>query len=284
MNKLRDLIEKKRNKTQISAHIYGSGKSVKRVKLLSISGLKIAVGDMPWRAPNLGPYDYWVTNNTYFPIPWRAKDLKIINKSGALTLISTNCANLPENYKNLMYIQNKLELILSTENIILYDTHHFYGNTDGCIGKACATLNEKFSPGKTIQEELGLKFFMKEIPYLNGYATINALALAILLNCNPIFIHGVELPEFTKDYKYYRNFSKITTLGFKMLVLRIKEMTESNFRKIPSDFSGEARIQLLRDFEAVGSLAESADISIFFTNKESPLNNLPGYKFWNLID
>jgi hypothetical protein len=277
---LSTLIAKNKNKSQIAAHIFGSGKSVVAANKLKIEGLKIAVGDMPWRAPNLGPYNYWVTNNTYFPIPWRAKDIKIIRKNGAVTLISTVCANLIENYKNPLLVQKKMKLLLESEDIILYDTHHFNGDTDSCAGKPCEILFKNFAPGKTIQEELGAKFNIKHPPYKMGHATTNAIALAILLNCNPIFIHGVELPSTTKAYRYYRNYRKFSTLGFKFRLIRLKEIIESNFRNLPSDFSGEALDQVLKDFQSVGNIAKSAGVPLYFTNKDSPLKNLTGYFLW----
>jgi hypothetical protein len=279
MTSLRELINKYSSEPVNEAHVYGSAKSVIIARKYSINGLKFAVGDMPWRAKDLGPYDFWVTNNTYFPIPWKSKDLKIIKSSKAITLISTHCANLPSNSKNLTAVEEVLRSLIQNNSLILYDAYHFGGNLKECQSKPCAKLYKIFSPGESIQEELSKKFEISELSYLTGHATLNAIALAILFNCKNIFIHGVELPVTQGSYSYYKQFRKITTLELKMKILLILQRTIPHMKKKPTDFAGEAGDQLLKDFESVGILAASIGANLYVTSPTSPLIKLNGFSY-----
>ena len=263
-----------------TAQIYASGPSVIVAKHLNLEGLKIAVGDMPWRASNLGPYDYWITNNTYFPLPWKKKHLKIMDKIRSKTFISTSCISNVSNKNELQCIVSDLNKMRESKPVIFYNTHHFTDFHSQCSNQSCNTLHNEFLPGPTLQELLANRFNLSEIGYEMGHATLNAIAMAILLNCNPIYIHGVELPASTRKYKHYRNLTRIIKVGFKMRVIIFFERVMPVLADKPSDFSGEVRRQLLDDFRRVGEIASTAGIQLYSTSKLSPLNDITGYKYF----
>ena len=262
------------------AHIYGSAPSVSVVRHIDIHGLKIAVGDMPWRAKNLGPFDFWMTNNTYFPIPWKSRNFKVLKSS--TTLISSACVNGPDAINNFDSAVNRLKEMITKGDIILYDAQHFKNCQNSCAGQPCCEVYKILEPGLSIQEELSAKFKIPHPAYIIGHATINAIALAILFNCNPIFIHGVELPEYERDYKYYKGWYKISPLGHKSVLAQLKKKIVARTKIYRTDFSGEARSQLLLDFESIGKIALSENIKLFCTSKNSPLNELKGYTKLNV--
>jgi hypothetical protein len=278
---LHELIEKHDySGSNYPAHIYGSAPSVSVVKKLNIQGLKIAVGDMPWRGKDLGPYDFWVTNNTYFPIPWKSRDFTFVKS--CTTLISTACVNGPDGISDLENITTRLKNLIWKNEIILYDAQHFKGFKSSCSGQSCCEVFEKFKVGLSIQEELSNRFKISGPAYKIGHATINAIALAILFNCNPIFVHGVELPEFERDYKYYKGWHKISPSGYKTSLGFLKKKIVSRNRKHRTDFSGQARKQLLLDFEAVGKIASLEGIDLFYTSENTPLHRLKGFTKFNI--
>ena len=279
---LHELIEKHDySGSNYPAHIYGSAPSVSVVKNMDVQGLKIAVGDMPWRGKDLGPFDFWITNNTYFPIPWKSRDYTVVKSS--TTLISTACVNGPDGFSDLNNVVIRLKEMITKNEIILYDAQHFKSFKNPCSGQSCCEVYERFQVGLTIQEELSKKFKISGPAYVIGHATVNAIALAILFNCNPIFVHGVELPEFERDYKYYKGWYKISPLGYKTSMGYLKKKMVSQSKKYKTDFSGETRRQLLLDFEAVGKIASLEGIDLFYTSKNSPLNKLIGFTKFNIL-
>jgi hypothetical protein len=273
------IVLENRNSKQIPAHIYGAAPSVRIARKYKFQAIKIAVGDMGWRAPELGPYSYWFTNNTYFPLPWNKTHLKKIAKSKATTFISSTSVCGLDETKNIEDILTYLSEIISRNKIVLYDTSHILGLECTPLGNCCKFI-KKFNINSTPQEELSKLINKAEPAYELGHTVLNSLAFAILLNCNPILISGVEFPEVMKDYKWYKNWKNANGLKLRIIILLQQYFPMYNKKK--TDFAGEFKIRLLRDFEAIGVIAEKLNIKIYSTSKTSPLNNLPGYSYINL--
>jgi hypothetical protein len=68
MDSLRDLLAKRNIDYSKPGLVLGSAPTVRRVRSMKFDGVRIGVGDMPWRAPEFGPYDYWVTANQHFEL------------------------------------------------------------------------------------------------------------------------------------------------------------------------------------------------------------------------
>jgi hypothetical protein len=276
---LQKIIKNNRNSIQIPAHIYGGAPSVKIAEKVDFNCIKIAVGDMAWRAPNFGPYQYCFTNNTYFPLPWKKKHLKIIVNSTAITFISSSSVAGIKPTEKIEDILNLLDEVVLKNNIVPYDTLHF--NRLSCNpSNNCCKFVEKFNINSTPQEELAKLVNLIKPAYQTGHTILNSLSFAILLNCNPILISGVEFPESMREYKWYKNWKNV--LGIKMRLIILLEQFLPIYNKKKTDFAGEYRDILLKDFEKIGLIAAKLNIKIYSTSKTSPLNSLPGYSYLKL--
>ena len=279
MTNLDEFLEKNGQTRNSIAEIFGSAPTVKIAKKFKKPSTKFAVGDMPWRAPKLGPYDFWITNNTYFPLPWRKKDLKKLIKSKSKVFISSSSVNnLSENEK-IEDVLDTLKALQKNYEFIYYDTNHFSDSEESHNNENCCKFTLKFNTGKPIQMKLSEFLGKSGKSYVIGHATINAIALALMLNFKEIYVHGVELPEKMGDYKYYKNW-KFAMPDFKLRITIL--IQQYIFKNIKSDFGNENQIKFLEDFQKVGKIADELETPIFVSSSTSPLLKLPGYKYINL--
>lgn len=278
---LTELIDAHKLNEQQPAHIFGSAPSVKNATKMHLNGLKLAIGDMPWRAPEFGPYNYWVTANTWFPLPWKKKHNKIIENSRAKVLISSVCANSQTGKANINLIISEFEKLSVFNNIVMYDHRHISGKyCKNYTDEPCCILSKHFNLGDSIQDKLAA--FTNGICKINisTSAVANSLILAILLGCNPIYIHGIEIPQKMSEYRYYKNWKNIN--GIKPRVLLLMQQYLPFYRRMKTDFSGEYKKELLNVFNLIGKAAIQSQIQIFSTSKTSPINELPGYDYLRL--
>jgi hypothetical protein len=274
MKDLRTVINSKKNTYQMPAHIYGGAKSVKAEKKIKGMRIKIALGDMVWRGSNFGPYDFWITNNTYFPLPWNMKHLEMINKSGAITFINSSCVRGVSSKEKLENVFKSIKSIELTSKIYFYDSSH--KNMSKCLPEnKCCLFVDEFKIYSGLQQELKKYVNYKSEVYECDHSLFHAVALAILLNCNPIYISGIEFPEFMKDYKHYKNWKQI--LGLKLRILVFIQQYLPLIRNKKTDFSGNFRLEILRDLEAIGDLAKKLGIEIYTTSNKGLLRNLSGF-------
>lgn len=264
-------------------HIYGSAPTVKNSISIKEKCVKIAVGDMPWRAPEFGPYDYWLTANSYFPLPWRRKDLRILKKFTGITFINSTCVDRVTDKNQLSKVLQKLRLIQESNNkIIFYDQMHFSNKLcNPSNPRPCCIFYKYFNLDSTIQETFSRKFNV-ELPYTLGHQTLSAIAFAIMLNAKTIYISGVELPKIYKDYKWYRNW-KLPSNNLKLRFIIATQQYLPLYNLKSTDFSGLARQELLDGYSNLGKIAQKMEIKIYTTSMNSPLNNLPGYSYKSII-
>lgn len=276
MSNLDEFLEKNKRKRNGAAEIFGSAPTVKIAKKMKKTSTKFAVGDMPWRAPELGPFDFWVTNNTYFPLPWRKKDLKKLIKSESKVFISSSSVNNLNKNEKIKDVLDTLKVLEDDYDFIYYDTSHGTNAGNKHINSNCCEFCLKFKTGKPIQEKLSEFLGETGESYTIGHATINAIALALMLNFEEIYIHGVELPENMGNYKYYKNW-KFVMPDFKLRIIIL--IQQYILRKTKSDFGNENQIKFLQDFEKVGRIAKELRTPIFVSSRTSPLLKLPGYQY-----
>lgn len=193
-----------KSEIQKPALVMGSAPSVSIIKNMDIDAIRIGVGDLPWRAPKLGPYDYWVTANTYYPLPWKKNHLKDIKKTNARLLLSTasvanvSVGDMPQTLTNLRHL-------VEQEDIIVYDQRHT-NNVLCNPNKNCCKFQNYFKINQTIQEILNSKINLVAPSYSEGSTVaLHGFALAVLLKCNPIYLVGIELPNSVSKYKHYNN-------------------------------------------------------------------------------
>ena len=257
--------------------VMGSAPSVSITRNLDLDIVKIGVGDLPFRAVNLGPYDFWVSSNGYYPLAHDKKHLSHIRKYCRNFLLSPQSLQLVDraNYiKTLDFINS----ILPSSNIIIYDQIHFGGKS--CFPKNyCCDFWEYFGNEIPLQDLVSAQYQAENAYRVTHTVATHGLALAVLLKLNPIYIAGIELPATVKDYNYYRWWKNpLPLMTIRLLIQRIMKP------KLKTDFGGNAATDTLRDFENIARIAQKANISIYCLNKTSILTKVDGIEYLSVID
>ena len=279
MNSLEKYIKQNSLQFNRSALVLGSAPTVKIVSKITFDGIRIGVGDMPVRAKRLGPYDYWVTANTYYPLPWVAKDRRDIEQSNAITLISSmSVVHSGESKEN---IYSSLEDISTSQQFILYNQKHF--DRIDCRDKdLCCQVSQHLVKGLSIQEILGQESGLNAPAYGEGSTVaLHGYALAVLLKANPIYLSGIELPIQYKDYRAYKNLFRPNE-GILSKIKRVFRDYIYVSRKRKTDFGAAGQKSILHDFESISKIAVSFGIKTFSLSQTSPLNNVSGINFIKL--
>lgn len=276
MNSLEDYVSQNSLDFKTSALVMGSAPSVKSVSKIQFSGIRIGVGDMPVRARKMGPFDYWVCANSYYPLPWISNDIRDIELSKAITLIASMSAIHSKVSKKIKL--SALQNASKSPNYILYNQKHFKKNS--CFEKSlCCEISENLIEGPSIQELLG-KMNGSESPAYGEGSTVmlHGYALAVLLKASPIYLVGIELPIHYKDYRAYRNlFRPNEKLTSKMMRVFRDYLLISKYRK--TDFGEAGQKAILDDFRSIAEIAEKMGIKTYSLSKTSPLNRVAGIDY-----
>lgn len=256
------------------ALVMGSSPTVKMVSNFPFDGIRIGVGDMPVRAPEFGPYDFWVCANSYYPLPWNRKHRKDIDDSSARTLIASMSV-LHSNEPDEAKFEALAEIFKSDSNI-LYEQRHFY-ELPCSPRKLCCEVSGKFELGQTIQEFLGQLIQQPNPAYSEGATVaLHGYALAVLLRANPIYIAGVDLPTTTKSHRSYRHwFRPHESLPRK--VIRLFRDWRDSGEKL-SDFGNAGLDNILMDFRLISEVAHSLNLTTISLSEKSSLNILEHIK------
>lgn len=257
------------------ALVMGSSPTVKVVSNFPFSGIRIGVGDMPVRAPELGPYDYWVCANTYYPLPWNKKHRQAIEKSGARTLIASMSPLHSTDSESAKF--DALQEFIESDHNILYEQRHFHKSTCN-PQEICCAISERFNLGKPIQELLGQLVSSNDPAYSEGATVaLHGYALAVLLGANPIYISGVDLPSTTKKYVAYRNWFRPSEKLVDKPIRIIRDFI--SFGRTASDFGNAGISNILADFEKISEIATKRGIQTFCLSATSPLVNVQGIDY-----
>lgn len=264
------------------AIVMGSAPSVKILKRINFSGIRIGVGDMPWRAPKFGPYEYWVTANTYYPLPWVKKHLRDILRSGSKVLLSSgSVANYPQSVKNLI---SDLGSNKEFSSLIFYDHQHIAPHSKDFLNSGCCLFRERLVMDEPIQIQLSKLVGKSEAAYGSGSTVaLHGFALAVLLRSNPIYIAGVELPTKQSAYKAIRNFKRPDEILLRKLWRILKQNFHFGNQEIV-DWPERVREEILDDFQAIANVAHSVGIGIFCLSSTSPLLQLNHIEFGEIPD
>ena len=273
-NSLKNLHEQALSRTtQLPGMVIGTAPNIKSLRGKFFSGVKIGVGDAPWRAPELGPYDYWVCSNSEYPIPWIQKHKQSLEDSKAIILLAPfTFDNYPDDLPELFQfvVDNCFN-----ERYLWYDQSHFEGVL--CEPRRpCCEFYERYITEPSIQEFLNKIINSSDGPaFPRGHTVaLFGYALAVLLRLNPIYLIGIELPEQLKDYRHYKNWKRPA----EKLKSRFKRLIQQFFPFLPSrpiDLAGK-RQEIVSDFSTVHSLALKLGIKTISLSPTSPLNNIPG--------
>jgi len=264
----------------IPALVVGSAPNIKVLKHQDFKGIKIGVGDVPWRASELGPFKYWVTANNVYPLPWFTSDKKdIINSNSHLILSSSSYSEDKNQWPNTKL---RLSRLARETGVTFYDHKHFGGKLCKPIS-GCCLFFEDMVGSSTIQEILNGKIRKSGPGYSTGHTVAaHGLALALVLQYNPVYIVGVELPKTFGNYKAYKNY-KIQNEKIWALIKRyIKYFIPRYSNSTNIDFANNYK-QIIEDFQSIIDIAVMMGIQVISLSKTSPLNNLRGVEVVDLI-
>ena len=270
MNQISNLPEAQPNTPTL---IIGSAPGIKILKNSYFQGVKIGIGDVPWRAKELGPYKYWITANSVYPLPWLKKDMKDIRLSNShLILNSLSNSSDKNEWKKRKSVLAKMALL---SDVTFYDSRHFASKLCDPI-RGCCLFYKDLAGSKTIQEILNLKIGKSGPSYsLGSTVALHGLALGLILQYNPIYILGVELPKTFGEYKAHKNFKipreKIWDLGKRYIKYLLPKFNNSTNIDFANNYE-----QIIEDFQSIIDIAGMLNIKIISLSKTSPLNNLRG--------
>jgi hypothetical protein len=263
------------------ALIVGSAPGIKILKEKSFQGVKIGVGDVPWRAKELGPFKYWITANSVYPLPWLASDMKDIHISNC-HLILNSVSNI-DNENQWERRKSVLDNITITSDVTYYDSRHFENELCEPI-RGCCLFFKDLVRDRTIQEILNMKIGKSGPSYSSGSTVaLHGLTLAIILECNPIYIVGVELPKTYGNYRAYKNYKMPREKMWALMKRYIKYFIPSYKNSTSIDFAKNYD-QIIIDFQAILDVAAALDIQVISLSKSSPLNDLQGIEVKELSD
>jgi hypothetical protein len=261
------------------ALVIGSAPSIKLIKKFKFNGIRIGIGDMPWRAPELGLYDYWVTANSEFPKPWVDRHFKILRDSRAHVLISS--VSVADESLKFEDIAPELSVKLNVDWITVFDQRHFGFGHALTENLNCCKFSNFYGVSPAIQELLSKKSLNFNTYYSEGgTVALHGYALAVLLKCNPIFIAGVDLPILARDYKAYKNYKRLGE-SFKNKIRRLINEFHLEADAV-SAFGNENNLQILEDFKIIESIASEFGIKTYVLSPKSELNKLAGFDFFDI--
>ena len=134
-------------------------------------------------------------------------------------------------------------------------------------------------------------FLQQQFNLKSHYSTgstvaIHSLAIAIILGCKKIYLAGIELPKYEKNYSYYGDTS-VFKLSYDFLLgiikgernIYLKKYLAIIFKlKTKSAFYPDLPI-ILKDFEYLSNLCNSNGIELFNLSPKSSLNKIHNLKY-----
>jgi hypothetical protein len=238
------------------------------------NGLRIGVGDVPWRAAEFGPYDYWVTANPSYPLPWIKKHLKHLLKSRSQLLLSSASVNSDN---DIGAIISEISSLTTKLSITFYNQRHFRSTPCSPI-TSCCYFSNCFVTDPPIQEMLSNLINETDPAYSEGDSvTLHAFALAVLLQAKEIYIVGVEIPLIYRDYTHFKDFKSPFENPVNFLKRKVKRAIPSYRYKTPA-YSHDPT-QFFKDFQKIVIIANKLGINIYSISPTSPLNYMDGVTY-----
>lgn len=257
--------------------ILGSGPSSNEIDIKSFDGIVISMGDMPLRIKDIRKVDYWVVSNGTYPLA--DKDYEDINQLPKTKLLFSHSAMPDINYEK---IEKNLKL-----DWFDFDQRHFNGKScnhqiDKRVYirhslKCCQNIGNV-----TVQEYLQ-SIFNTNNHYSTGDTTaIHALAFAMIMGFKDIYITGVDLPLYIKNYNYYgHNFINYLrdSIRFNGIKYTIKYATSAFLNLDTKSVFYEDLPEILHDFSYLNSICNKNNINLYNLSKESCLNKIHDFKY-----
>ena len=285
---------------QQEIHIFGSAPSaLLGIPHLSKDSVTIGIGDAPIRLRKHLHTDYWVSANDDFPVPFVQQHAQYINTLTRKLFVFSDSVL----YSRKWMIRDTLDEYLTCD-WATFDQRHFHSSPCLTNSNCCRLLSTRRVPELTIQE-LTARCFSASTIYSTGHTVaIHAFAFALLMRPKSIYIHGVDLNSSRSQYNYHpsRLADSVTIptvlqwdyklqSGFKSidvlraLILaslpqfaRIKPFKSPTSYLCTQFFSDQALQANTEDLEYLASLAVKSDISVYTSNRQSLLAQIPGIR------
>ena len=264
-------------------------------------GKIICIGDSIIRGREFLNANYWISANNEFPNPNIKWHLKIINKFKKTFFVFSDTAL----YDLIWSKSNKFLKKNIKVKWLAYDDRHLNKKPCNPILKCCSLLqDEKNKNNITIQEYISNMY--KENFFCQPFGSTvaeKALALALILGCNPIILQGIDLPEKKIHHKYYpdkyadriiKKVSVETKKFYRVFYLKnlyFKEYFKEFSTKINNLFSnktvfGLTKKKTLKNFQILFNIAHKNNIEVISLSKKSSLLKLKNlkYKSWKNIN
>ena len=266
MNGLETIFKQKSPYEKIA--ILGSAKSLSQFPT-NFQGLKIAIGDVPFRAPSFGPFDFHISANTTWPDFSNFRNLsKFLKQPVAKFIFSTSNFS----YMNALQIKNTINYLEDSvsSRYFFFDQRHFSGRLCSSI-KGCCLAYSELHLSQTIQESLSTEF--KITPKYSGYHSgfFHALAFSFLLGPKNLITYGIDLPMEKRKYRYFKPW-KIPPNKFEYFKVQFSNHAIFN----------EGRSEIFSDLAFFSKLQNYSGTSLYYTNIDSTLGKVPGIKLWSL--
>ena len=241
-----------------SALVMGTAPSLLRHDFRSFRGTIFAVGDLPVRAPNLAPYDYWVTANSYYPLPWLRRHRRSMSAANYGHLVFASSAMSPISTFTAPRFCDRLGDLPVGQSMVVYDQRHHDGPCSPEAG--CCVMSRLLVKDRPIQEQLEK---VTGVSYSGSHSVVfHAIALALLLGAKTVYIAGVDLPFERSNYTYALPEVRLP-LGTRRQWLRwrIYELSESlasrvKGRERQQSMFAFGRSEIMNDLESLGVAAQ----------------------------
>lgn len=176
--------------------IAGNAPSIINFPFNKFRGIYMMQGHGPLLLKRFASPNYWVVANYESPVP--QERIKLINSIRDYVFIFSDTA--------ACFAKKAYDREFLKKNIKVpwfpFDLYHF--NRKKCDPlRSCCKLVDLYPGRITIQEFMERYFGMEDMRHDTGTAVIFSLMFAVLMGCSPIYLHGIELPLYSKDYIYY---------------------------------------------------------------------------------
>jgi len=255
-------IDREKNKPCLVA---GNARTIKNFPFKKFKGIYFLMNLGPQVLKKYATPHYWLSANYYFPVP--NLHLKKINAFKDCVFIFSDTAVYPERHVyDYNFLKNNIKI-----NWFAFDDRHF--NHKKCSPpRACCKLVDLYPERITIHEFIQQHFGLPERCPTGSTGVLFSLAFAILMGCSPIYLQGIELPIYTKNYRHFNIFHPQNARGL-YLILRAY-FKEWIYRKPHYSPFFDHFHQTLVAFEYMVKLCRMRGIEIYNLSSTSALNRI----------
>lgn len=177
--------------------VAGNAPTIRNFPFGRFKGKYFMVNSGPMLLNGLAHPDYWISANWQNPVPHL--HYRKINYFRKCTFIFSDTAAYCQRHK---YSRALIERRLKVD-WFAFDERHI--NKEKCSPvMPCCELIGIYPERITIFEYIKQHFAMDRLCSKPTTSVVYALMFALLMGCSPIYLQGVELPRYTKNYFQYR--------------------------------------------------------------------------------